>query len=355
MKKTYIYLAILAVLLVLLYFTVLKDQLGSYSKKDTAFAVRDTTEIYTIILSSLKGDTVAITKDENNWLINGKYEARPDAVSNLLRTMSQLEMKMPVAKSMHNNVIKDISGRRTKVEVYNKEGKKIKGYYIGDNSDELNGNFMLMEGSKHAFVVNIPGFEGFAGTVFFTDETDWRSREVFAYALDEIKEMDLIYPGKPDSSFTIKRNADKKFEFISPTKDPKAANPEIVQHYLKQFKLLNVENFILEPYKKDSLLALVPVCELKVTDIHDQSRSIKIYYRPVNYRSKMQFTYENKPVEFDLDKFYGIYNNDRDLVIVQNFVFGKLFVGPSYFYRQKPANENMLIDKYLNETKHNSY
>ena len=29
--------------------------------------------------------------------------------------------------------------------------------------------FMLMEGSEHAFVVNIPGFAGFAATVFFTE------------------------------------------------------------------------------------------------------------------------------------------------------------------------------------------
>lgn len=344
MKKNYIYILIAVALGVVVYFTVIKDQLGSYSKKDTAFAVRDTTEIAKIVLSDLKGDTVALDHSEKGWIINGKYEARPDAISNLLRTMSQLEVKIPVAKSMHNNVIKDISGRRIRVEVYNADGKKIKGYYVGDNSDDLNGNFMLMEGSKHAFVVNIPGFEGFVSTVYFTDETDWRSRQVFAYTPDQIKQIDLIYSGSKDSSFSIIRNADKKFEFIAPGKNPQSANPEIIQYYIKQFKILNVENFILEPYKKDSLIALPPVCELKVTDMQNETKSIKIYYRPVTYRSKLQFTYDNKPVEFDLDKFYGVYNQDRDLAIVQNFVFGKLFVGPSYFYRQRPSGENTLID-----------
>ena len=342
MKKNYIYIIILVVLGVIVYFTVLKDQIGSYSKKDTAFAVRDTTEIGKIILSDLKGDTIVLNHQSNAWIINDQYTARPDAVSNLLRTMSQLEMKMPVAKSMHNTVIKSISGRRTKVEVYNTGGKKIKGYYVGENSDELNGNFMLMEGSKHAFVVNIPGFEGFISTVFFTDETDWRSREVFAYTPDQIKQIDLVYSGIKDSSFSIVR-AGQKFELISSKQNPQAANPEIIQYYLKQFKLLNVENFILEPYKKDSLLAIQPVCVLTVTDMKGESKSINIYYRPVTYRSKMQFTYEDKPIEFDLDKFYGIYNNNRDLAIVQNFVFGKLFVGPEYFYRQRPSGENTLI------------
>ena len=177
---------------------------------------------------------------------------------------------------------------------------------------------------------------------FFTDETDWRSREVFAYSPDQIKQIDLVYSGIKDSSFSIVRT-DQKFELISSKKNPQAANPEIIQYYLKQFKLLNVENFILEPYKKDSLLAIQPVCVLTVTDMKGESKSINIYYRPVTYRSKMQFTYEDKPIEFDLDKFYGIYNNNRDLAIVQNFVFGKLFVGPEYFYRQRPSDENTLI------------
>jgi len=344
MKRNWLYFLIVIVLGVIVYFTVLKDRLGSYSKKDTAFALSDTTTISKIVLSNLKGDTALLEHSTPSWTINKKYTARPDAVSNLLRTLRQLEVKVPVAKSMHNTVVKDIAGRRTKVEIYDTKGEKMKAFYIGNNSDELNGTFMLMEGSKYPFVVNIPGFEGFATTVFFTDETDWRSREIFANAPDNIARVDVKYLVTPDSSFSLVRQADGSFDLLSNKKTTQAVNPEIVQYYLKQFKLLNGESFINEPYKKDSLLTVSPACVMTVTDRSNNSKSLKIYYRPVNYRTKMQFTYDNKPLEFDLDKFYGVYNNDRDLAIIQNFVFGKLMIGPGYFYRQRPAGGNTLVE-----------
>jgi len=349
MKRTILYSVILVALGVLVYFTLLKDRLGSYSKKDTAFAVKDSTVIGEIVLSNLKGDSINLKSNGGSWLLNNRYPARPDAVSNLLRTMTQIEVKVPVAKSMHNNVIKDISGRRTKVEVYNAKHEKIKSYYIGDNTDELNGNFMLMEGSKHVFVMNIPGFDGFVSTVYFMDETEWRSREIFRFDPNEIMQIDVTYAGQKDSSFSIVRTAGNTLQLVSGKTTTAVPNPEIMQYYLKQYKLLNCESFITDTYKKDSLAALPAVCEIMVTDKSKRSQLLKVYYRPVTYRSKVQFTYEDKPIEFDLDKFYGVYNNNGDLAIIQNFVFGKLFVGPDYFYRQRPTGGNTLTEGILNK------
>ncbi len=347
MNKNLLYVLIILSLGAIAYFTVFKDEFGSYSKKETAFAVEDTSDISLIRLSNLKGDTITLSHTANVWTVNQLYKARPDAISNLLRALAQLEVKVPVAKSMHNNVISNISGRRIKVEIYDSKQEKFKGFYIGDNTDELNGTFMLMEESDHAFVVNVPGFEGFAATVFFVNETEWRSREIFSYIPENISQIDIQYTGKIDSSFSIVRKTDQSLELITTKQTAVQANPEILNYYLKQFKLLNAESFILEPYKKDSLLGTQPVCEITITDTQHQSKTLKVFYRPVTDRTKLQFTYDNKPVNFDLDRFYGIYNNNQDLAIIQNFVFGKLFVGPEYFYRKRPSNGNVLIDEYM--------
>ena len=79
-----------------------------------------------------------------------------------------------------------------------------------------------------------------------------------------------------------------------------------------------------------------------VTDNNKTTTTLKIYYRPLTYRSKMQYTLDDKPIEFDLDKYYGVFNEDKDLGIIQNFVFGKLMVGPQFFYRQRPRNVSVL-------------
>ncbi|MBK9454693.1 MAG: DUF4340 domain-containing protein [Chitinophagales bacterium] len=342
MNRNWLYFGILVILAVIAYFTLIRDNEGSYSKKDTAFAVEDTTAIGKILLTNLKGDSILLEQHNGSWTMNKDYRPRPDAIHNLLNTMVQLEVKMPVAKSMHNTVIKKIAGKRTHVEVFNGKGEKTKGFYIGDNTDQLNGTFMLMENSDHAFVVNIPGFAGFAATVFFTDETDWKSKNIFAYKPDVINQIDITYNNLRDSSFSIVRKADNTFELIGNKNINKPLNPEIVSYYLKQFGMLNAEYFILEPEKRDSLLATTPACIMSVTDNNKTTTTLKIYYRPLTYRSKMQYTLDDKPIEFDLDKYYGVFNEDKDLGIIQNFVFGKLMVGPQFFYRQRPGNVSVL-------------
>ena len=342
MNRNWLYFGILVILAVIAYFTLIRDNEGSYSKKDTAFAVEDTTAIGKILLTNLKGDSILLEQHNGSWTMNKDYRPRPDAIHNLLNTMVQLEVKMPVAKSMHNTVIKKIAGKRTHVEVFNGKGEKTKGFYIGDNTDQLNGTFMLMENSDHAFVVNIPGFAGFAATVFFTDETDWKSKNIFAYKPDVINQIDITYNNLRDSSFSIVRKADNTFELIGNKNINKPLNPEIVSYYLKQFGMLNAEYFILEPEKRDSLLATTPACIMSVTDNNKTTTTLKIYYRPLTYRSKMQYTLDDKPIEFDLDKYYGVFNEDKDLGIIQNFVFGKLMVGPQFFYRQRPGNVSVM-------------
>lgn len=342
MNRNWLYFGILVILAVIAYFTLIRDNEGSYNKKDTAFAVEDTTAIGKILLTNLKGDSILLEQNNGSWTMNKDYRPRPDAIHNLLNTMVQLEVKMPVAKSMHNTVIKKIAGKRTHVEIFNSKGEKTKGFYIGDNTDQLNGTFMLMENSDHAFVVNIPGFAGFAATVFFTDETDWKSKNIFAYKPDNINQIDITYSNLRDSSFTIVRKADNTFELVGNKNINKPLNPEIVSYYLKQFGMLNAEYFILEPEKRDSLLATNPACIMSVTDKNKITTTLKIYYRPLTYRSKMQYTLDDKPIEFDLDKYYGVFNEDKDLGIIQNFVFGKLMVGPQFFYRQRPGNVSVL-------------
>lgn len=344
MKRNLLYLGILIILCVVAYFTLIRDSGTSYSKKDADFAIEDTTDIGRVIMTTLTGDTIDLKFSNNTWTYNNGQTPRPDAVHNLMNTLHQLEIKVPVAKSMHNTVVKNIAGKRTLVRIYNKEGEKIKGFFIGENTDKLNGTFMLMETSEKPFVVNIPGFAGYASTVFFTDERDWRSKEIFSIKSADVRQIDITYPAVKDSTFSLVRQANNSFILICNQVSQKTLNQEIVQYYIKQFQFLNAEYYINEDDKRDSLLGVQPACIMSVTDMQNKNTTLKIYYRPLTYRSKMQFTYEDKPVEFDLDKYYGVFNQDQDLAIIQNFVFGKLLIGPQYFYRQRPGGKNVLVD-----------
>lgn len=345
MNRNWLYFGILVILCVVAYFTLIRDNSSSYSKKDAAFAIADTNDIYRIVLTNMKGDTIDLKRNQDDWLVNDLYAPRPDAMHNLLRTMNQMAVKVPVSKSMHNNVIRNISGRHTHVQIFDAKNKLIRGYYIGDNTDQLNGTFMLMEEADMPFVVNIPGFQGYISSVFFTDITDWRSKEIFAYSTAEIQQIDVTYPAVKDSTFSLVKQQNGSFLIVANKQENKPINQEIVQFYLKQFARLNAEYYINEPDKRDSLLGGQPACLMSVTDIQKRTTTLKIYYRPVTVRSKAQFTYDDKPLQFDPDKFYGIFHGDKDLAIIQNFVFGKVLVGPGFFYRQRPGGSNMLNEQ----------
>lgn len=341
MQKNFLYLAIIIALGLIIYFFVIKDSNNSYGASDSDFSVKDTADIGKIFLADLKGNTILAERKKGYWQVNESFTARPEIINSLLTTFMQLQVDVPVAKSMYNNVVKDIAGDHIKVEIYNRKNKKIRSYYIGSPNNTYRGNFMLMEGSKVPFIVVIPGFQGFVSSRFFLEEKDWRDRTIFRYNPTTIAKIEVEYPRIPDSSFTIIRTVENNFTFETPVSKG-TFNPELGNYYFNQFKVLNCEFFIEDTYKMDSLLKETPVCVMQVTNTEGTVNKVNIYYRPIGTRSRTQFTPDDLELQYDLDKFYAIFNNQQSLAMIQNFVFGKLFVGPHFFYRTRPTGENLL-------------
>lgn len=345
MNKTLLYFIIAIALGAAVYFITRGNSSGSYKNSDKDFAVKDTANIGKIFIADMQGETITLERKENEWVVNGNIPARPESILTILRTLAQIEVTVPVSESMQQNVVKALSTENIKVEVYTLKGKKIKTYFIGKPNMNYKGNFALMDGSRHPFIINIPGFDGVISTRYSTDLYNWKSRSVFHDDVNSISRISVQYPKLPDSSFVIQKNANGVFEL----ENKSGFNPEITKYFASQFLNINCENYILDKYKIDSLKSVEPVCIFSLTTNKNITKEIKIFYRPVTYRTKMQFTYEGKEINFDLDKFYCLMNQEQDLAIIQNFVFGKLFIGPQYFYRQRPSNKNVLIDAMMGQ------
>ena len=351
MNKNIIYFLIVVALAIIAWVFIFNKDTGSFKGNDKAFGVKDTADIHRIFLADLSGTSIDVKREGDHWVVNDGVPARQDIINTLMTTFREIEVNVPVAKSMYEKVVRDIAGNHIKVEIYDKGNKKIRSFFIGPVSTAYSGNFMLVEGSKSPFIVHIPGFDGFISSRFVMEERLWKDRSVFNDGFDNIQELSINYPRVTDSSFTLIRQNDGTFHFESQTAMNGSVNPEIVKYYLNQYKSLNCETFVNDKYRLDSLLSEAAVCELILTDMGGVTRKANVYYRPTTYRTKMQFTYEGDEIQFDLDKYYCVLNNNQDLAIIQNFVFGKLFVGPSYFYRQKPSNINVLIDDIMKGAK----
>ncbi|HXH17452.1 MAG TPA: hypothetical protein VNJ07_00085, partial [Chitinophagales bacterium] len=55
------------------------------------------------------------------------------------------------------------------------------------------------------------------------------------------------------------------------------------------------------------------------------SKQMVVYHMPLNRRSKLQYDAQGNRLPYDLDRYYAVINNGNDFVIIQDFVFGKIF------------------------------
>ena len=110
--------------------------------------------------------------------MNGTYKARHDALQLLLKTFRRAAIQGPVADKAQPNVIRQMSSRGKKVEIYLGGEEPAKTWYVGTATPSHTGTYMVLEtpegrGEK-PYVVHMEGFTGFLSTRFFTSEREWR-------------------------------------------------------------------------------------------------------------------------------------------------------------------------------------
>ncbi len=329
MKKPFLYFSIVLVLAALAFYLYRHNQKSAtFSSK--AFAIEDTASITKVFLADKKGNKVTLTRQKaGQWMVNNKFAIRNDAINMLLKTIKLVEIKNAVAKTAHNNIVKDMAARAVKMEIYTNDAEEPElVYYIGGPNQTTSGSFMLMQGTETPYVCHIPGFEGYLSTRFMVKEKEWRNTEIFNFTtISEIKSVSVQYPKRPASSFELTVNSTNSFTVrsLQTGKEIPNLDTSAVKDYLIGWKFVNFEAFENVPKaEKDSLLALG--CEyiftMKKSD--SSSKTISAFLkRPSTFAPQ----YNNRPAMQDLDRMYGQLPGETDWVIIQFFVFDKLMIG----------------------------
>ncbi|MBX7140836.1 MAG: DUF4340 domain-containing protein [Chitinophagales bacterium] len=332
MKRTLAYFLLLVIVAAAAFLLVIKKPWGTLRVDETSFAMTDTASIGKIFIADMNGNRLTLERTAQGWMANQKYEVRRDYISKLLSTVKNVSVSYPVAESAQNAVIKAMSTRNKKVEIYGRGGKLLKAYYVGGPSlDEL-GTYMLMEGAKHAYVTAIPGFQGTLETRYATDESSVRAGSIYKFRTNEMKMVRVTYPSKPDSSFTISILGADSFQLTKHNGEHVTFfNKQRVLEYLDNFKFVNCESFVNDLSKKDSILQGTPYCTISVTDRSDQPHETVIYNMPRTPDSVNQFDQQGNPVPYDSDHYFATINNGGDFVIIQQFHFGRLFKSVTWF------------------------
>jgi len=335
--RIFVIVIILAIITLYLFF---HNSNSTLYKKYSDFAIQDTTNITKIFLADKNNNKTLMEKEKpGKWIINKKYDGNNDVISILLKTLSNISVRMPVPKTAHNNVISRMSAIAVKVEIYKtayrinilgiikffRYDKLVKVFYVGDNTKDNIGTYMLMEGSDLPFITYIPGFRGFLSTRFVPDENVWRSQVIFNYNFRDIKTVSIDFPDTPDSSFIIDKIGHMQYKLYHSNKEIPVYDTIKLVKFLSSFNNIKYESLLndMEKHKKDSIIHSKPYHILKLTDMNNKTTVIKTFHKEPAYGEYFDEA-ANEPVFNDRDRLYALVNDDKDFVLIQFFVFEKI-------------------------------
>ncbi len=325
-KFIYIALVILIIIAAYFYFTNTSNTINDEKGAKSDFAIEDTASIDKIFMVDAKGQQITLTRTATTWKVNGKYNARPDNISLLLKTFKRIAVRYPVAKSAFNTVVKNIATGSTKVEIYQGKSSPSKIYYVGNSTMDQQGTYMLLEtdGVKSTlpYATHIPGFRGFLNSRFFTNAQQWRDAVVFKYQPKEIKKIEVTYPETPKQSFTIINDEERISLFDYQNKELKKFNPKAVKRYIDNYKKVYYEMIDQESSKekKDSIMTSKSYFTITVEDKKGKTNTITAYHMP-NYRALLDKN--GKQFPYDVDRMYA-YLNDELFIFIQFATFNKI-------------------------------
>lgn len=336
MKNKGLIIVIIILSLLVAYFFI-TNKSGTLKKEDKDFAVQDTASIYRIFLADKGSHQVLIERQQDGgWKVNGKYPARKDAIRVLLETLKRMEVKAPVAKAAHDNVIKSIAAGAIKVELYEKdEDEPFKVINVGGETPDHLGTYMLLENSSAPFVLQIPGFNGYLSSRFIVTEEGWRDRSVFSYSnpLAQIREISLENFNKPNESFKIElNNGQVKAVTALKTSTPIEFDSEKVIGYVSKFTQISFESIVkgLSPNRVDSIVKSVPVFILTIKENNGKEKSLIMHPMAA---APGELDVNGNPLKYDLDRFYIqiVSSEEKDLVVAQYYIFDRLIKPFDYF------------------------
>ena len=328
MKKNKNLFIILFLLSIFALFFIYSKNYSTLKKELSDFAVKDTGAITKIFLADRNGHKITLErKNKTEWQLNGKYETKPELIQLFLETVYKVEVKARVAKAAYNNVIKALAATGIKCEIYlnnNKEPDKI--YYIGGQTENSEGTFMILENSSTPFVTEITGFLGYLTPRYSVDEDAWRNTMFIHCLPKEIKSLTLNYTNYPEKSFTI-RSSNNTY-IIEQQDSKKAIDGDVValENYLRLYQKVYFESWAREmtPLQIDSLNRSQPVITLQLVTQNGLIKDVSIYPMPINERSLTKEDSLGNPLKYDLDRMYGYIRPEKELVTIQHYTFDKL-------------------------------
>lgn len=308
------------------------------------YNIEDVSAVTRIYLADKQDNEVLLTRSgDSTWMVDNRYPANQPMIDLLLETLNTMRIRQQVNRNAIPNVIKDISARAIKVEVYARRSlvnifglklftreRRIATYYVGRETQDMMATYMFREGDKVPYVIHIPGFRGFLTPRFVTEPLKWRSHNIVDLDVNAIARIQLEIPAMPEENFAVVNNG-AGFDLETVNGLASTFDTARVAQMLSSFTWLNFDEFAqIVPGSNDSSLCGAPRTILTVTDTAGNTTELRTYIKYINPADSGTMPDSAMYHTFDLDRLYAIINS-TDTVLIQYFVFDKILQPASYF------------------------
>lgn len=351
MKKNRNIIIFTIVLAVLALALALTSKKFTIRKALSDFAVEDTSSITKIFLSDKFNHSVTLARTEPFvWKVNNKFIAQKDNIDVLLKTIRNVQVREPVSKSAHNTVVKLLAGRAVKIEIYQKvyrihigklklfqHEKLTKCYYVGDATMDNQGTFMLIEKSTEPFICHLPNLRGFLTTRYSAKETDWRDHTLFPLKPQDITQVQIEFPEKPEQSFRITHiPATSTFIFSNyqnaPVNDFDTIKVVDLFNSLTTAKYEALLNDLVPAEYRDSVIQSRPLYIFTIKDRNNKTYVMKSYHKKPKFDDETNS--KGVPLTNDPDRMNAMLEFSNDFILVQYYAMENL-LKPAAFYRKQ--------------------
>lgn len=309
MKQTYILAGALILSLLAYFIFANKNKTSSLDSKEAAFSVKDTNAITKIrlaeVINNVEKYQIMVEKNAaGKWLIGNKYNALEPQIALFFKTISQLKVREVLTDKGNESADAILTNYHVKVEIFDKKGV-MKAYDLGQEGKDHIGSLMRMANAKTAYIVEIPGFQGYLNGRFPLQLQAWEENLLFEWDYANIQSIDVKFKDKNKSSFSIKRAENNTFSL-----NGKMADSSKVNRYLRQYKgKVYAETFANAdfPGKKDELKTQTPDVVLNISYKDGNKKTIVLFLRPDNNNNS----------------YFGWIEGDTELLTVQHFVVNR--------------------------------
>ena len=325
MRNTLLYILLLAVFGVGVWYFLLRETDNSFGSGEAGFTIKDTGSIGKIFLSD-KEDRLTLQRTDTGWIVDGQYPVLQNPMRTLLQALHDQTAVAPVSKAAHDGVVKAMAVTNIKVEVYDVEGRKMRTFFVGNESSNYHGTYMLLEGASRPYIVEIKGFEGFLTPRYAPKLPEWRDRTVFNVPAESIRKLDVRYPMDSAQSFTIVSAAGQA-PYLAAAPAGKTADVQRLKDYLGFFKNMNCESYVNGTLGMDSIIRTSPPKVFIALNTDQGARTADIYFMPRTQRSGG----DEEGTPFDPERYYAVLDR-KDTVVIQELTFKKVFQPRAAFF-----------------------